>query len=325
MQVITSLNIATLSLMLTSAFSLPAFANNHSAMSWAYRQFEDASNEGKITSQFQVGVPQTDDIVARGTCAVGTGDSISTVLFGANIPPNKIGNTLSIRFNTSSGVKLKQGVAVGPDFEEGISGVEITIDNDDLIWRSMANMNSLTYVVSGQTYTLPLRGSGRAISNFLHDCNFYATQSSNQIRTQNTTNTQPTFSNKNHLPKKVIEEPVQEPIEEPVIVKAEDGFDPRWASCDSLQDKISIRSETPVSMTVVNKTDSHRAVMWIDFKGNPKEYASLDSGEKFTINTYVSHPWMFTDGPGNCLEMFMPHQGVDTFNITAPNRDFGPE
>lgn len=65
--------------------------------------------------------------------------------------------------------------------------------------------------------------------------------------------------------------------------------------------------------------------MWIDFKGNPKEYAALNAGEEYTLNTYVTHPWMITDGPGNCLEMFMPHQGVDTFNITAPDRDFGPE
>ena len=45
----------------------------------------------------------------------------------------------------------------------------------------------------------------------------------------------------------------------------------------------------------------------------------------FTINTYMTHPWMFTDGPGNCIEMFMPQPGVTRFAITAPNRNFGPE
>ena len=321
MQVINLIKIATLSLAFSQALSMHANATNHSSMVWTYHQYEDALNNGRITSQFQVGVPQTDNIVTRGTCAVGSGGSFSTVLFGANIPQNRIGNTFSIRFNTSSGPKIKQGVAVGSDYEESISGIEIAINNDDLIWRSMANMNALTYVVSGQTYTLPLRGSGRTIASFLHDCNFYATQSQNQLGTQNAKNNQSTFTNKKHL----TNDATKKPTDEPFVIKTEEAIDPRWASCDLLQDEFSKKSDFPVKMTVINKTDSHRAVMWIDFKGNPKEYASLETGETFTINTYVSHPWMFTDGPGNCLEMFMPHQGVDTFNITAVNRDFGPE
>ena len=52
----------------------------------------------------------------------------------------------------------------------------------------------------------------------------------------------------------------------------------------------------------------------------PKAYANLNPGEEFTISTFLTHPWMFTDGPGNCVEMFMPQLGVPVFDITAPNR-----
>lgn len=308
--------IATLSFVFMQATSLSTMANHHGAgshasypsMVWTYHQFNDPMNKGRTTSQFQVGIPETDNIVAHGSCAVGLGGNFSKVIFGAAIPAHQIGEALTVTLNTSSGHLKRRGLAIGADLEEGISGVELIIDNDDVIWRSLSNMNSVTYNIVGQTYTLPLRGSGNTISKFLQDCNFYANKFTNQL------------------------DSVQE-LENPVVIKEDMSLDslvdplgdPRLASCDLLQNKVSKRSDFSVRMTVVNKTNSHRAVMWIDFEGNPKEYASLEAGEKYTIKTYITHPWMFTDGPGNCLEMFMPHQGVDTFNITAPNRDFGPE
>ena len=79
----------------------------------------------------------------------------------------------------------------------------------------------------------------------------------------------------------------------------------------------SQNSNTPVTVTFVNKSGEFRGVMWADFKGKLVSYANLNPGESFTINTFVTHPWIFTDGPGNCVEMFMPRIGVSKFNITA--------
>ena len=103
------------------------------------------------------------------------------------------------------------------------------------------------------------------------------------------------------------------------------GFDPRWQTCDTLGGQRSLNSDTPVTVTFRNLSDGFRSVMWIGFDGVPKNYANLNPGESYTINTFLTHPWMFTDGPGNCIEMFMPQMGVSTFDITAPGRDFGPE
>ncbi len=75
----------------------------------------------------------------------------------------------------------------------------------------------------------------------------------------------------------------------------------------------------PVTITFRNRTKGFRAVMWIDFNGQPVNYANLEPGQKFTVSTFVTHPWMFTDGPGNCAEVYMPQAGVKTFNITAKN------
>lgn len=85
----------------------------------------------------------------------------------------------------------------------------------------------------------------------------------------------------------------------------------------------SQNSNTPVTVTFVNKSGEYRGVMWVDFKGKPVSYANLNPGQSYTVNTYVTHPWMFTDGPGNCVEMFMPRQGVSKFNITAKSTGAG--
>ena len=88
-------------------------------------------------------------------------------------------------------------------------------------------------------------------------------------------------------------------------------------SCSKFGKVRSQNSDTPVTVTFVNKSGEYRGVMWIDFKGQPVSYANLNPGQKYTINTYLTHPWMFTDGPGNCVEMFMPRRGVTKFKITA--------
>ena len=96
-------------------------------------------------------------------------------------------------------------------------------------------------------------------------------------------------------------------------------------TCNLYERAKSQSSNDPITVTFVNKTDSSRSVMWINFEGMPVSYADLDPGQSYTIDTFLSHPWMFTDGPGNCIEMFMPKRGVSRFEITASNPFWGPE
>lgn len=96
-------------------------------------------------------------------------------------------------------------------------------------------------------------------------------------------------------------------------------------SCDLFGKIKSKTSKTPVTVTFINRTDALRNVTWLDFKGKPVDYAQLQPGEKFTINTFITHPWMFTDGPGNCHEIFMPKKNLTTFRITVERQDIGDE
>jgi chemotaxis protein histidine kinase CheA len=79
--------------------------------------------------------------------------------------------------------------------------------------------------------------------------------------------------------------------------------------CREQQKVRSRRSKKAAAVTFKNRSGSHRAILWIDFKGIIKDYAALNSGEDFKVDTYVSHPWLITDGPGNCIHIFMPGSG----------------
>lgn len=92
------------------------------------------------------------------------------------------------------------------------------------------------------------------------------------------------------------------------------------ASCSRAKSKTS---ETKVTVTFVNKSGEFRGVMWIDFKGTPVQYANLNPGESYKVDTFATHAWMFTDGPGNCVEMFVAKSGSTKFNITAKSSGAG--
>jgi hypothetical protein len=97
--------------------------------------------------------------------------------------------------------------------------------------------------------------------------------------------------------------------------------DAQAASC--VRGAKSQNSNTPVKVTFVNKSGEFRAVMWADFKGKLVPYANLEPGQKYTVNTFATHPWVFTDGPGNCIEMWVAQPGVSKFAITAKSTGKG--
>jgi hypothetical protein len=84
----------------------------------------------------------------------------------------------------------------------------------------------------------------------------------------------------------------------------------------------SQNSNTPVKVTFVNKSGEFRGVR-ADFKGKLVPYANLEPGQKYTVNTFATHPWVFTDGPGNCIEMWVAQPGVSKFAITAKSTGKG--
>ncbi len=96
-------------------------------------------------------------------------------------------------------------------------------------------------------------------------------------------------------------------------------------SCNRLRNARAKPGGQPVSVTFVNKTNEYRVLMMIDDEGTPIEFAQLEGGKSFKIETTTTEPWMMTDGPGNCIEMMMPAANRAVFAMTRVSPGFGPE
>ena len=282
------------------AIACTALAQFPADMAWQYSQFTDEQNKGRMTSMATLGVPETDFVMGHARCFAGSTAGLPMLELAVDTGGAPDGTPIGIEFQTDAGPMFYQGAAKAALSEEDYTGVRIELDMNDPLWQVLMRMNHLVYRVNGNAVDIPLRGSRMAISSLLAVCRFYHGNFNPNAAAQPTQPVQP-------------------------AQPAGQAFDPRWATCDQLRGQASQNSDVPVSMTFVNLSDDFRAVYWIGFDGQPKQYATLNPGEEFAINTFMTHPWMFTDGPGNCIEMFMPQPGISVFNITAPGRDFGPE
>jgi VHL beta domain len=90
-------------------------------------------------------------------------------------------------------------------------------------------------------------------------------------------------------------------------------------SCKDLFKVKSQGSDAPAKITFINRSGMYRSILWLDFSGQPKDYAGLNNGEEVTLDTFLTHPWMVADGPGDCIEMVMPHPGTRVVTLTAPD------
>ena len=79
--------------------------------------------------------------------------------------------------------------------------------------------------------------------------------------------------------------------------------------CRNRKNIRSMNSDEATKLTIINKSGAMRGVLWLDFNGHPEDYANLNSGEQVVLDTFTTHPWMITDGPGNCLQIVMPEPG----------------
>lgn len=81
---------------------------------------------------------------------------------------------------------------------------------------------------------------------------------------------------------------------------------PGYRSCAEGKKLKSLHSKEPTRITFVNRSGSYRGINWINFKGGFQDFGGLNSGESKTIDTFRTHPWMISTGPGDCIEIIMP-------------------
>jgi len=65
----------------------------------------------------------------------------------------------------------------------------------------------------------------------------------------------------------------------------------------------------------VNSSGGERVVMWINYQGQPKQYGVIPAGGSRTFSTFMGHPWMIVNGPGDCSQLFLPRRRGATFVV----------
>ncbi len=95
------------------------------------------------------------------------------------------------------------------------------------------------------------------------------------------------------------------------------------ADCSAQSSLRSKNSNTPAKLTFVNKTPESRTIIWINFNGQLQTYKTLAPGKSWSVNTFLTHPWLVTDGPGNCYGIYLASGGSRTVTLTRSGEGGG--
>jgi hypothetical protein len=237
------------------------------------------------------GVPETDDLQFFASCQIGAGGPYALVQIAADTAGLPNGSPVSLSFTDGAGAgTILDGTIIGVNAEFGVTGVELALELDDGLFNLMRVRDFLSYAIpGGQGIEIGTAGVAGPMDQFLSTC--------------------------------------ADPVAGAAPVTGGELPPPAGDAhgCEMLGQVLSHTGDMPQQITLTNMTDGYRGVVWIDYNGNFVDMGALNAGESMTIDSYVTHPFMITDGPGNCLEVMVTTGGQSSYAITAPGQFFGNE
>ncbi len=276
----TSSNLFAAAVIIALTLPMPATAQGYT---WQSTAFNDATNKGRYTAHLTYGVPETDDRIATSVCSPGSSARFATTILGYDVSGGRTGRRLRLEI-FASGRRVYQTTAEAyrNRNEEGLSGILLRLDVEtNRFWSVLSKHAQVRYRAgNGPLVALNLQGSSRAIARFLGACRgiFGMTATDDRDNEERNVDAAP--------------------------------------SCRKFGKVRSRNSRTPITVSFFNHTRAHHAVMWLNYQGRPVAYKTLKPGESYRQQTFVGHPWMVTDGPGNCIELFVPRRNTKRFDIT---------
>lgn len=314
--------------------SLTTYAVAESGMEWQFFQTNDPGNK---TTRLVYGVPETDNVQVSGACveSASTGGKFSSVTFGADIGDLENGKDTELRVSGGGFDHALKGKIFRATGEEGVSGVQVDIGNDDPLWRAFADKDSLDYLVPGyKAASLDLTRGRDKIQQFVKTCEtggasppvvsaaagsgddaekeaFDSTKELGTVEAWDAFIANYPSGFRADLARAYIKklgstEPVTSSPSTPSVSTLTSAAD---ASCKDRPNLRSQNTNIATKLTFINRSGGMRGILWLDFDGQPKEYANLNDGEQIVLDTFMRHPWMVTDGPGNCLRIVLPQTG----------------
>ncbi|WP_158514979.1 VHL beta domain-containing protein [Nioella nitratireducens] len=260
----------------------PALAHAQGAFSWGHHVNFDASN---VTLVY--GVPETDNVQFFGRCVAEGATPVVQAQIWADTGANANGTPVTL---TVSGIGMAPvsmpGEITGVNADVGITGVAVRLGFDDPLFNLMTNQQSVNYHLDeGTPLSLSTDGFQEHLAGFLAACS-------------------------------AMTSAVAPPPEPTMPAPGAPALD---LSCDRIGELRSLEGVTPQRVTFTNQADGVRGIVWIDYDGGFLDMGGLSPGESITIDTYLTHPFMITDGRGNCTEVMAPVAGEASFQITVPN------
>lgn len=278
---------------LAACVAAPALAQDD--FQWIYDRYLDPdSRQARVSLGYAV--PESDAIQFAALCQPGPQVPTVEVEISAFVGSLQNGTRVDVFFTGDGFSRGLSGTVSGVGAEVGIVGVTMTVTLDDPLWGGIRSLGEIQYYIAGQQPDrLRLAGAANPTAQFLADCRNLPAVNANAG---------------NGIRRPGPPPPGGRPAAPPPAEMA-------GLSCD-LQQSLRTASTGPsTTVTFINESDGMRSVFWLDGDGVPRPYANLDPGQRYDQQTYVGHPWMITDGPGNCLALYMPTEAPSEFRITG--------
>ncbi|MFZ1813814.1 MAG: SH3 domain-containing protein [Rhizobiaceae bacterium] len=98
------------------------------------------------------------------------------------------------------------------------------------------------------------------------------------------------------------------------------------ADCSQVRNGLrSIDGSTPATLVFVNQSPFAIRLEWADYNGALVEYGTVQPGQSFRQETFLSHPWVATNMPGDCLAVYLPNPGESQIVMAFAPFDNGEE
>ena len=118
-------------------------------------------------------MPETDNVQVSGACvhSSSVGANFSIVTFGADIGDLQNDKDTELRVSGGGFDHALKGKIFRATGEEGVSGVQVDIGNDDPLWQAFAEKDSVDYLVPGyKASSLDLTKGRDKIQQFVKAC-----------------------------------------------------------------------------------------------------------------------------------------------------------
>ena len=316
-------------------------------MEWQFFQTNDPGNK---STRLIYGVPETDNVQVSGACVHSSsiGANFSIVTFGADIGDLENGKDTELRVSGGGFDHALKGKIFRATGEEGLNGVEIDIGNDDPLWRAFAEKESLDYLVPGyKAASLDFTRGRDKIQQFVKACETFADatppaasaaagggddaekEAFDSAKELGTVEAWEAFianypsGFRADLARAYIKKlGSSEPAAAPPASQASTRCLPRpmrpARTGRNFARKIPRRRpSSPSSTGPARCAASYGSIS----TGSRRITPISNDREQVTLDTFMTHPWMVTDGPGNCLRIVLPQSGGRSSSLAAAASD----